>query len=478
MTDHLREFIDRLHKSGDLVRIREEVDWNVEAGAIMRRADETGAPAQLFEKLRGYPRGYRLLGGALATFSRLAVAMGLPSGSGFERLVEEFVRRIAHPVKPIVVASGPCKENVMKGDDVDLLKFPVPFLHPQDGGRFLGTLNVGVCRDPDSEWVNWGTYRAMVHDRKTTGIYLSPLNHGGVLLRRHAARNLAMDYAIFMGSAPVTYLVAASGIPYGVNEVDIVGGFRGEPVPLVKCETSELMVPADAEIVIEGVVRPGERRAEGPFGEYPGYVVSGVVERPVFSVHAITHRNDPILTATCLGMPTDEGHVLWGVACAAEFKIALERQGVPFKKIYIPPESGLHTVIVSTRPSHYGVPFLIASTIWGDRNGRYYPKVVVVDDDVDPDNLAQVFHAFSTKCHPITGIRQLEGVINCPLTPYLPPETRERGMGGGYALFDCTYPIQWREEDRPKLISFTSAYPPEVQERVLANWERYGFPSK
>jgi 4-hydroxy-3-polyprenylbenzoate decarboxylase len=476
MRNDLREFIDCLYEKGDLVRIRDEIDWNIEAGAIMRHANEIGAQAQLFERLTGYPHGYRLLGGGLSTFSRLAVAMGLPPDSGFGRLVDEFVRRNANPIKPIVVGSGPCKENVMRGEEVDLFKFPIPFLHPQDGGRFLGTLNVGVCKDPDSDWVNWGTYRAMVHDRKTTGIYLSPLNHGGVLLHKHTQRNMPMDYAIFMGSAPVTYLVAASGVPYGVNEVDIVGGFRGEPVPLVKCETNDLMVPADAEIVIEGSIQPAERRAEGPFGEYPGYVVSGVVERPVFRVNAITHRNDPILTATCLGMPTDEGHVLWGVACAAGFKIALERQGVPFKQIYIPPESGLHAVIVSTRPPHHGVPFLIASTIWGDRNGRYYPKVIVVDEDVDPSNLAQVFHAFSTKCNPATGIRQIEGVLNCPLTPYLPPESRDVGIGGGYALFDCTYPVEWKQEDRPKLISFGSAYPQELQKSVLEKWQRYGFP--
>jgi 4-hydroxy-3-polyprenylbenzoate decarboxylase len=477
MIDPMREFLDRLHERGDLVRIQEEVDWNVEAGAIMRRANEIGAPAQLFEKLKGYPKGYRLLGGGLSTFSRLAVAMGLAPDSEYSFLVDEFVRRSAHPIKPMVVGSGPCKENVMIGDEVDLFKFPVPFLHPQDGGRFLGTLNVGVCKDPDSDWVNWGTYRAMVHDRRTTGIYLGPLNHGGILLRKHSERNLPMDYAIFMGSAPVTYLVATSGIPYGVNEVDIVGGFRGEPVPLVKCETSDLMVPADAEIVIEGVVQPGEKRAEGPFGEYPGYVVSGVLERPVFRVKAVTHRNDPILTATCLGVPTDEGHVLCGVAYAAEFKIALQRQGVPFKQIYIPPEAGLHTVVVSTKPPHHGVPFLIASTIWNDRNGRYVPKVIVVEDDVDPSNLAQVFHALSTKCQPIQGITRLEGVLNCPLTPYLPPKTRDVGIGGGYLLLDCTYPVQWKEEDKPKLISFAAAYPQEVQRRVLENWKQYGFPS-
>lgn len=477
MGDHLREFIDRLYETGDLVRIKDEIDWNVEAGAIMRRANEIGAPAQLFEKLNGYPQGYRLLGGALSTFSRLAVAMGLPPNSEYSVLVNEFVRRSENPIKPIVVASGLCKQNIMRGDDVDLFRFPVPVLHPQDGGRFVGTLNVGVCKDPDSNWVNWGMYRAMVHDRKTTGLALTPLNHGGILLRKHRERNLPMDYVIFMGSAPVTYLVAASGVPYGVNEVDVVGGFRGEPVPLVKCETNNFLVPADAEIVIEGVVLPGERKAEGPFGEYPGYVVSGVVERPVFHVNAITYRDDPILTATCLGMPTDEGHVLAGIAYTAEFKIVLERQGVPFTEIYIPPESGLHTVIVSTKPPHYGVPFLIASTIWSERNGRYMPKVIVVDDDVDPSNLAQVFHAFSTKCHPVSGIRPIEGVLNSPLTPYLPPETRDAVIGGGYVLFDCTYPVTWKEADKPKLISFARAYPQEVQTSVLDNWRRYGFPA-
>ena len=315
----LREFIDKLKKTNDLIEINEEVDWNLEAGAIMRRAYERWQPAQLFNKIKGYKEGYRLLGGPLATFRRLAIAMDMKPESSYTDMLNEFDKRVNNPIKPIIVKDGPCKENILKGKEVNLLTFPVPIVHGGDGGRFIGTWNIGICKDLDSEWVNWGTYRAMIHDKNTTGILIIPQQHVGMIYLKYEEKNIPMPYVICIGLDPMINFIATTGVAYGVNEVDIVGGMRNEPVKLTKCETLDLYVPATSEIVLEGEVLPHIRKEEGPFGEYPGYQISGKVSRPVFKVKCITYRNNPILTTACIGIPPDdvglESRFNWTALC-------------------------------------------------------------------------------------------------------------------------------------------------------------------
>lgn len=252
----LREFILKLEETKDIISFEEEVDWNLEAGAIMRKCNEKQGPAQLFKKIKGYPEGYRIMGGLLATYRRLAIAMGMNPDSPYGEILDEYIERSKHPIKPMIVSSGPCKENILMGDDVDLFKFPAPILHNWDGGRFIGTWNVGSCKDHDSDWVNWGIYRLMIHDKSSTGVFIIPTQHIGMIYAKYEARNEPMEYAAFIGTDPLINLIGACGIPYGMNEMDVIGGLRKEPLQLVKAETVDLMVPAAAEIVLEGVVLP------------------------------------------------------------------------------------------------------------------------------------------------------------------------------------------------------------------------------
>jgi 4-hydroxy-3-polyprenylbenzoate decarboxylase len=470
----LREFIARLERENDLVRIKEETDWNLEAGAIMRRCNELGAPAQLFERVKGCP-GFRLFGGTLSTFKRLALALDLAPDASYAEILDTYIAGRERMVKPVVVSTGPCKENIQIGDAVDLEKLPAPMLHDGDGGRYIGTWNVGACRDLDSDWVNWGMYRLMLQDRQTTGITIFPMNHAGIIYRKYEDANRPMEYAAFIGNEPVTSLIACSGIPHGVNEVDVVGGVRNQPVELVRCETVNLMVPASSEIVLEGEVLPHERRDEGPFGEYPGYSVSGTFPKPFFKVKAVTHRNNAILTASCLGTPVDECDIAMNIAWCSDLKIDLVRSGLPITGVYIPPESAAHIIVVGTKTPYPGIAFRIASAIWANRNGQYIPRVMVLNEDVDISNLTEVVHAFATKCHPSKGTTLVEHPFNCPLTPYLPAEGRRTGAGGSYAVYDCTWPLDWKPEDIPVKSSFKTIYPKEIQERVLRKWNQYGF---
>ena len=471
----LREFIAKLDELGEHVHIEEEVDWNLEAAAIMRRFNETKGPAVLFEKLKGYPKGYCLSAGTLGTFRRLAVAMGLDPETSYHEIVDTYIERRQTPIKPVLIDTGDCKENILKGNDVDLLKLPVPMVHEGDGGRYVGTWNIGVCKDPDSGWVNWGMYRTMVHNQNTTGIYIVPIQHIGVIYSKYESRNKPMEYAFFMGADPITHLVGASAIPYGVSEVDVAGGVRGKPVELVKCETVDLMVPASSEIVVEGEILPHERKDEGPFGEYPGYTVSGTLPRPIVKVRAITHRNNPILTFVSLGVPVDEGHVITGIGLAADIKADLVRAGFPIKNIYVPPESALFAIVVSTETPYPHIAQRIASCIWANKNGGiFFPRVFVVNDDVDPCNMAEVTHALATKCHPVKGTTVINPAFNCYLTPYLSRRERQLGTGAN-VLYDCTWPLDWEPEDVPVKASFNNIYPKDIQEKVLNYWEKkYG----
>lgn len=471
-----RQWLQDLQDAGQLVRIDDEIDPLTEAGAIMRLANERLSPAQWFTNPKGAKRGSTLLGGPFATKDRIAMAFGLPPETPYAMLTEAFAEALhGKRIKPRIVDQGICQEHVLTGNDVDLGLLPVAKLHPQDGGPYIGTLNIGVCKNFDSDWTNWGTYRGMVHDRRSTGLWLGPLNQGGQILKKYHAAGKAMEYAMFFGGDPMHNIMASCGVPPEVSEVDVVGGFRGEPVELVKCKTVDLYVPANAEIVLEGTVSPGDELPEGPFGEYPGYVVSGSNPRPVFRLSAMTFRSDPILPTTCLGTPVDDS-LMWVLEVASSVKQALRAKGVPMVEVSVPEFSGCHAVVVSTKTPFAGIPQLIASITWADRNATYFPYVIVVNDDVDPWNLGEVFHAMCTKCNPVNDIYIYPGHLNSPLTPYISAHPqREIGAGGGNVLFDCTWPISLKTDERPHRLAFSNTYPEDIKNKVLANFERWGL---
>ncbi len=468
----LREYISALENHGEVQRIGGEVDWNLEAGAILRRTYERRLAAPFFEKIKGYPQGYRMFGGSVASFRRIAIALGLDPESSHRTLREEFFKRRGDLIKPRLVKDGPCKENVHTGEDIDLFEFPAPMLHEGDGGRYLCTWHLHITKDPDTGWVNWGTYRAMIHAKDAlTGLF-TPTHHGGSIYRaKYEPRNEPMPVAIAIGVEPVCSLSAATDVPAGVSEVEVTGALRREPVELIKCETVDLEVPATSEIVIEAEVLPRERVAEGPFGEFTGYM-GALTEGPLFRVKCITHRNNPILTFNCEGMPVTDTHVLKSITDGAELLKLLRDQGFPVVDLYSYPESSGMMAVVSVKPYNGNVAHGVASAIWGMNSNT--PYVVVVDSDVDPSNLTQVMHAMVTKCHPYRGINRIEHARCTPLTPFLNRHERRYSLGS-CVYFDCTWPIDWDPAEVPLKSSFDTIFPREIQERVLKNWKNYGF---
>ncbi len=470
----LREFMKKLETEGDIQRITEEVDWNLEAGAITRAANEKRLPAPFFEKIKGYPEGYRILGSPLGTHRRVAIAMDMPANTPPQEQIEEYLVRKNKPIKPVLVNKGPCKENILLGDKVDVLKLPVPMIHDGDGGRYLGTCHLLIGKDPDSDWVNWSMQRVMVHDNNSLGLLIPPWTHFGIMYHQgHEARNKPMEVAIAIGAEPVSTMCAATPVPYGISEADVAGGIRGEPVELIKCETVNLAVPATAEIVIEGELRPNERRDEGPFGEYTGYMASHRSPKPVIHVKAITHRNNPILTMTAEGMPMTESHAIISVVQSAEFLELLRAQGMPATGVWTPVETVNMLSVVAVKVPYANVAGEIANIIWSSRLGRTTPYVIVVDHDVDPFNIGEVFHALATKCHPYRGIVRIEHAVGFALFPWSSRFERQYFVGGR-AYFDCTWPKTWDPADVPGKSSLTAIYPKKVQQKALAVWKKYG----
>ena len=413
-----------------------------------------------------------MFGEALSTHRRIAIAMEMDANTSVKELIKEYSKRKQSPIKPILVKNGPCKENIRKGSDVNLLEFPVPLIHEGDGGRYIGTWHLTICKDLNSDWVNWGTYRHMLHDQNTIGLQAGPPTHLRRIMQGWEDKGKPMEIAIALGVEPISTLCAAAPIAYGVSELDIIGGIRREPMHLIKCETVDLEVPATAEIVIEGEVGHQETMEEGPFGEYTGFMGGHREPRPVIRVKAVTFRNNPILTMANEGTPVTATHATQSVTRSAECFDILRAQGVPVTGAYEFPEGCTLVVVVAIRAGLARADD-VAHAIWASRLGVSTPYVIVVEDDVDPFDLKQVLHAVVSKCHPWRGIVRLERTRGQALLPFL-SRNEQKNLIGARAYFDCTWPADWDPNDIPIKCSFEKMYPLDIQQKALAKWRKYG----
>jgi 4-hydroxy-3-polyprenylbenzoate decarboxylase len=481
----LREFMTACKQAGEMVTVEREVDWNLEMGAVCRRIAEIGAPAVHMKKIRGCPEGWSVLGSPIAKgwhgdFSRVALALEMDPLTPYEVLVEEFLKRMANPIRPIEVATGPCKENVITGADINLFKFPAPYLHLGDGGRYINTFGVTVTKDPDSNWVNWGVYRHMIHKKSILGGIVNPFQHIGMIYyQRYEARGNNMPFAIFFGGCPSAAMVGSMSIPAGATEANAAGGLRRAPLQLVKCQSSDLLVPATAEIVIEGHVRPHERWDEGPFGEATGYRASPRMPRPVFRVDCVTHRNDPIMPVSCPGTELDECEILLGVfSLTTSVRNELKAWGLPIVNAFSPPGLKFALLIVTVERGHPGIADRVASVVRSSKMGVFFQYVMVTEDDVNAINYHEALHAVFTRCNPADGIQIFPLAPGHPLIPFLDLHDKMNSRGAAMTI-DATTPPHWDPvRDRPRRVSFRAGYPAELQQRIVENWSgTYGLPA-
>lgn len=282
-----------------------------------------------------------------------------------------------------------------------------------------------------------------------------------------------MPVALVIGADPLSHFAAAATYMLGGDERALAGGLRGAPVQVCKARTSDLLVPANAEMIIEGEILPDCIAMEGPYGEYPGYRTGEMAHGILMHVTAITFRDNPIHTVDCTGFKDDSATVT-SLTGAIAIKRRLERYGIPIGDVYVPPEGAVHTAVISVRHGGPEVTQKILEVLTSRR--AQLSKVFVVDHDVDVFNMDEVMHAFSTRCHPGRGIfvNRYEGRANA-LTPCYSVEERHTLTGASVA-FDCTWPPSWDAVTSvPVKATFTGVYSDKVRERALSRWTSLGL---
>ncbi len=412
----LREFLCIADDAGEVQRV-DGADPELEMGALYELSlEKAQPPVLLFENMLGCSPGHRV-----AVNVRSSRVLGGNTG-GLE-LVEAYRarnRKATAPIPPEIVKSGPVLENVMAGNEVNAKIFPMPRWHEEDGGAYIGTECVVVTRDPDSDWVNLGTYRVMIVDERTVTVMMEPGKHGDAIRRKYWARGEACPIAISLGQAPVLGAVAASTLPAGRSEYDIAGGRIGAPIQVVEGRVTGLPFPADSEIVLEGRMPPPEEASapEGPFGEWPGYYASGTRPEPVVKIETIYHRNDPIITAQPPAKPTYPG-TYFGTAGTSLFRAAalwdeIEAAGVPgVTGVWKLPGGGPRLVnVVAIKQQHAGHAKMAGLVATGAISAAFAGRVtIVVDDDIDITNPAEVMWALATRWDPKTQTDIIDGLL-------------------------------------------------------------------
>jgi len=482
----LRDYLDALTKLGDLTHISREVSADLEAAAMGRLSYERRSPAFLFENVAGVEPGFRLLGAPVGLSSRddmplarLALSVGLPPGTTASDLVEHLARisNLA-PISPrrVARAEAACKQNVLLGAAATLDRFPVPMVHEHDGGPYPGTWSVIVARTPDGRWTNWSNARIMmIDDQHMTG-QVVPYQHIGMIWQEWANLGEPMPFALVQGGDPAVPIIG--GIPFpdkDRDEAGYIGALYGEPIDVVRCETVDLDVPASAEVVIEGHLSVSRDALEGPFGEFAGYMPTETSMQPIYTVEAITYRDDPIWPFVAEGRPVDEYHLVSGAGMCAEILAALRATGLPISTVWKPLHAAGHWTVI-TVPSDWrnrlpginSTEFVhrIGMALQECRSGRVTSANFVLDDDIDPSDDAELLWALATRVHPHLRVEAFDGLIVSLMTCFT-DEEREAGRAKE-VIHDALLPAP--ADGRLAHSSFEQAYPEHIRKRVLEHW--------
>ncbi len=463
----LRQYIE-LVKRVDRCQVYEGVDWNLEMGAITElQCMVPDNPLLMFDKVKGYAPGYRVVSNVVNTPRRVALALGLPHEASKIEMVSALRKKlngITGEIPPVEISTGPVMENVITGDDVDIFKFPVPRWHELDGGRYIGTGNMVVLRDPDDGYVNLGCYRVQAFDRNVATIHIVDRRHGSLIRRKYWDRGLRVPAAVVCGQDPLLWYSATMAVPWGTSEYGYAGALRNRPIEVVKGVTTGLPIPATAEIVLEGEIHlpGGETRIEGPMGEWAGYFAGDALPEPIFEVKAVLHRNNPIIFGAPINVGAHEFYNGSSIIGAAIVWDKLDSLVPGIRGVWLSGEarSGL-MIIVSIQQLYNGHAKQVGMAAGGayDRLNRW---VIVVDEDIDPSNIGEVLWAVGTRCDPATAIDIVDRCWGMRSDPLLSPEKRARvEITSSKAIIYACKPYHWKDQFPPSLRSS-----PELLQRV------------
>ena len=464
----LREYLARLDETGNLWKIKTEVDKDWEIAAVARKAfqrvPEERRKAFLFENVKGFPT--MVCGGTLGA-SRAVYALSLETT--IDKIQEKWDQARKNALPPVQAKEAPCKENILKGDKIDLLKFPVPiWTVGEDPGPYLTAPQV-CSYDSDSKIRNIGTYRVQIKSSRRIGVFVNEFQDLRRTVTKNEQKGIPTPIAVVVGTEPTTALVSVSKAAYDVDEFAQAGGLRGAPVEIVRCETNDVDVPATSELVIEGKIMPGVREHEGPFGEYTGYM-GPAGNAYVVEVECITHRDNPIHHTFISQMPPSESSLIRGYGREAGIIRHLKQLGIPVVDVHLPHEGGAAAILaISIKKDHPAQPMHAMWAAW-----CVYPSLgkftVVVDDDIDVRDMFELQWAMSFRVQPAKDVQIVPVSPVVPLDPSIAPrEVRQHAkqrMTSSKIAIDAT-----KKHEYPAL-----ALPPKKDLlKVDEKWQTYGL---
>jgi UbiD family decarboxylase len=459
---------------GELKEVR-GADWNLELGAISEvNVRNNLPPALLFDEIAGYAKGFRVLTCSTSSPARLSSILRLGVETTHHALVQKLRgmpkawQAGAAGYDPVVTETGPTFQNVQEGEKVDLYTFPSPFWHEKDGGRYIGTGCCVVTRDFDSDWVNVGTYRVMIHDRNHVGLDMVPGKHGAIQYDKYMKADKPFPVIIVVGCDPLGYLISGIEVPFGMCEYNYMGAILQQPISVMRGKATGLFFPSAAEIVLEGWAHPGDERIEGPFGEFHGYYPGKAHAAPVVTIERVYYRDDPILLGSPPAKPPNDYSYSKAVMRSALLFDALLAAGVPDVKAVWAHEIGgarmFNVVAIKQRYAGHAkqAGHILSQCGVGAYMSRYS---VVVDEDIDPANLQEVMWAVATRTDPevdIDIIKRGMGSKNDPMFVAY----RYKAPFSSKAIIDACRPYDHLDEF-PEVAEASK----ELQEKVRAKWK-------
>jgi 4-hydroxy-3-polyprenylbenzoate decarboxylase len=479
----LREFITFLDRKGELCHISAPVSCELEITEIANRIIKRDGPALLFENVSGHD--VPVLINMYGTEQRMAWALGVENLNGLVERFQGLLHLAQSPPKdlpsklrtlgqlarlssfqPKTVKTAPCQELVFYGEDIDLFKYPILKCWPLDAGRFI-TLPLVVSRDPITGIQNYGTYRLQVFDARTTGMHWQTHKVGARHYRVSQEQNVSrLEVAVVLGGDPTTIWTGSAPLPPDMDEMAVAGFIREEGVELVKAKSVNLMVPAQAEIVLEGYIIPGEERLEGPFGDHTGYY-SMADHYPVFHITCVTQRSNPIYPTTVVGRPPMEDYYM-GKVTERLFLPVIQMILPEIVDMNMPAEGVFHNlVIVAIKKEYPGQARKVMFGLWGLGLMSLAKSIVVVDHFVNVHDLSEVAWRVTNNIDPTQDVLLTSGPLDD-----LDHASPTQKFGGKMGI-DATQkgPAEGRQREWPPDVVMS----PETMDLVDRRWTEYGL---
>ncbi len=465
----MEEWISILDTQRALITNEQEVELRSEMSSIAKKTAQTQGPAVLHNQIHGYP-GWRVFHDGLSTRERIAWAFGMAK----ENFIPNMIARLqkSKPVKPRVVEGGPCKEVKIRGDEIDLTYLPIPFTGELEGPPFI-TAGISNIRDPETGWQNTGIRRFQLKGKQKLNNLILPFQHEAMIFGKYIKMKQPAPIAIVLGADPIYYLASQIPAPAQVDEMDMWGGVTGEPLEVVRCETSDILVPARAEIILEGEMDPAEREFEGSFPEFSGYY-SVFRYAPVVHLKAITMRRRAIYYYMYNGAPISEGLTIGSMMNEMELYRQLKEIVPEVVDVCLLSSWGGITVVSVTRAAKKKTPGLakrIAFAVKTLKASPFVKHIVVVDEDIDVHDPYQVLWSFSTR------FQAAKDITVIPASPgnFLDPSEFWLGLGPGftsYTIFECTEKLPPYDIGYRRGLARPAAH---AWERVMREWTANGY---